>query len=211
MANKALKVIDNDEPMVMVQPGIVRLGEGKIRVTFDIPEFEMCVIRRDRQIKVEYDQFTPEGLGKQFLYGARFYNDAAGAAGKVDDVDEKGNKYYANKEAFLDACKAKALLAYDNIRLGLFNKGRETIGDPVEREMLKLGFGQFAQRGWTINNSPNEKGEMTKCADYKVFKTRVEAFVAKFDKIIRPQATANVEMAKEMEKEIEEAAKEVVI
>ena len=224
MAKTALKAIENNDPddypdLASVEPGIVRLGEGLLRVTFDIPEFEMCVIRRDRQIKVEYAEFTPEGLARQFLYGSRFYNDQAGAAGKIDDIDEKGRKIYKDKEEFLDACKAYAQKAYDRMRLGQFTKGRETIGDPVEREMLKLGFGQFAARGWTINGCPTEPGgkEMSKCIgadgkpDYKVFKTRVEAFVAKFDRIIRPQAEANVAMAKDMEREIEEAAKEVEV
>jgi len=219
MANRALKVVEGETMTAVVEPGIVHLGEGKVRVTFDIPEFEMCVIRRDRQVKVEYDQFTPEGLAQQFLYGSRFYNDQAGAAGKVDDIDEKGHKIYKDKEAFLDACKAYAQKAYDKMRLGQYGKGRQTIGDPVERKMLVLGFGQFAARGWTINNCPTEPGgkEMSKCIgadgkpDYKVFKGRVEAFVAKFDKVFRPQAEAAIAMQAEMEREIEEAARAVEV
>lgn len=219
MAKTALKMIDSDEPTVTATPGIVRLDEGKLRVTFDIPEFEMCVIRRDRQIKVEYAQFTPEGLAKQFLYGSRFYNDAAGAAGKIDDIDEKGHKVYKDKDAFLDACKGLALGAYDKMRLGQFSKGRNTIGDPVEREMLKLAFMDFTTNGWTINSCPTEPGgkETSKCInadgkpDYKVFKERVEAYVARFPELYREDAEANLERQARRAKQIAEAAKDVQV
>ena len=92
MPKPAFKIID-DEPEVTVQTGIVRLGKGRLRVTFDIPEFEMVTIRKDRQIKLEFDQYTTDGLSQHFMKGNRFYNDEAGAAGSVEKL-ASGTTYY---------------------------------------------------------------------------------------------------------------------
>lgn len=229
MAKTALKVIDDEAlslAMSKVEPGIVRLGEGKLRVTFDIPEFEMLTIRRDRQIKLEFDQYTTEGLAQHFLKGNRFYNDEAGAAGSVDKLkgeviyrDKEGNPY-KDRDAFLDAAKAFALKAYDKIRLGHGSeKSRKTIGDPVEREMLKQGYATFSDLGWTMNASPNEPDgqEMSKSIgadgkiDSKVFEARVQAYVDKYEEIFRRDAEAAIERRAQRAKQIAEAAKDVQV
>lgn len=201
----------------MIEPGLrevgsVELSDGKtLRVTFDIPVSQMCVIRKDRQIKVDYTEFTPAGLARQFEYGARMYNDAAAAAGKIDEKNDKGRPIYINKDAFLDACVDAATKCRDATKTGQSGRSRETIGDPVEREMLRLGFSYFAKKGWTKDKCPASPGSKNtvKCKDYGEFKDCVKEFLAKNDEVFRIKAIATLKEQKELDDMIEDTAEKV--
>ena len=195
-------------------PGILPLEGDRLRVTFDIPAKATLKVRSERSIEISYADFCPEGLALQFLAGQRVYNDAVGAI-KETDLQEDKTPFYADKAAFLNECQSRAQKKLNAFMKGDPGKTRDTSLDPLEREILQLGFNQFTLNKWTIKKSPTIAGvarfdaDFSECKDYGEFKERVSAYVKKFDAIFRKKAIRALEDRAEMEAEIKALAGDI--
>ena len=210
LAHKETFVEDTTGPV----PGIFPLGNDRLRVTFDIPAKATVKVRSERTIDVSYADFRPEGLALQLEAGLRVYNDAVGAI-KETDKKEDGTPYYKDKSAFLDEAQARAQKKLNAFMQGDAGRTRDTSLDPLEREILQLGFNHFSSQKWTLKRSPSVAGvarfdaDFSESKDYGEFKERVAAYVKKFDQVFRRKAIRALEDRAEMEAEIKAMAEGV--
>jgi hypothetical protein len=183
MAKPNLSVVSDSLPV----PGVYDLGEGRIRVVFDIAAKAKVKIRSERELDLDYRNFVPEGLALQFDHGKRVYNDAIGAI-KPDDKKEDGTPYYPTEADFLNEVQARAQKKLDAFQKG--DGGRMRLTDELESEMLKQGFSFFQLNKWTLKSSPvaPDSAEFSQSKDYGEFKERVQAYVKKYDALFREDA-----------------------
>jgi hypothetical protein len=199
------------QPEPLAQPGIVEIGNDRLRVTFDIPALARVKIRSERILDIDYRRFAPEGLALQFEYGTRVYNDAIGAI-KETDKKEDGTPFYPTRTDFLNEVYAKAQKKLDAYAKGDGGSRRDTSLDPLEREMLQLGFNHFQSQKWTLKRSPSVAGvarfdaDFSESKDYGEFKERVQEYVKKFEQIFRRKAQRALEEKAELDAEIKAMA-----